>query len=107
MDVKPYEEKVRELQSHLPLLENIIKGLEGDPSKADRYQKFTKLHKLVESTVKGARMPMDSIMKIDRMIKEVVNRSKLKVILRRFRVASNSHSPISKFVTGHRTTETH
>ncbi|XP_037050206.1 uncharacterized protein LOC119084365 isoform X1 [Bradysia coprophila] len=82
MDIKPYEEKLRELQGHLPFLETITNSLIGNDGKIDIYKKFIKLHKLITDTLNGdsSRMSLETIIKVDRMLKEVMKRSELKAI---------------------------
>lgn len=55
MDVKLYDEKVRELQSYLPFLEDTIAKLATNPNAADRLNKFRKLHTLIDVTRRGQR----------------------------------------------------
>ncbi len=55
MDVKVYDEKVKELQNYLPFLEDVIQKAAAKPNQAQRLQKFKQLHELIDGTRRGKR----------------------------------------------------
>ncbi|KAJ6602264.1 hypothetical protein Bhyg_17919, partial [Pseudolycoriella hygida] len=77
MDIKVYDEKVRDLQGHLTFLGNLIKNLEAKPNVVDHLKKIKKLYELVEST-KTRRHPIDMLIKVEKAINVVKARSETK-----------------------------
>lgn len=119
MDVKVYDEKVRDLQSHLPFLETFIKQMEAKPIVTGPLQKFRQLYKLVESTrrqrynqVQGcveflltkqktfSRHPISVIDRVENTIREIKTRCETKVLFEDFLARIRSLKIYLNFVIG-------
>lgn len=79
MDIKVYDDKVRELQGYLPFLENLMRNMANKPSMTERLQKFEQLHKLIMDTKRGHRIEMNTVMRVENTIREIKKRCEAKV----------------------------